>query len=813
MGHPASYRSKFPRIFLFAGFGLVLACGGLGGEGGENGEDCTPLSCEEANKDCGNIADGCGGTVSCGACPDGQNCGGGGAANVCGFGECTPTTCEASGLDCGSHSDGCGDVLQCGSCASGLTCGGGGTPGVCGDGDCTPTTCAAAGASCGSVADGCGGVLSCGGCDDGLSCGGGGEENVCGRTCEQGCPDGWECNRAGVCVDGDLTGLVLDVRTVTVSGHVTHNGSAPAIDCPWEGAYLAHVRFVETTHGYSFTHTVECGEGTTGIEFEQLVFPGTYQVSVRGEGTRAGIPSTYYTTHESLVLEADQSGLVLDVRTVTVSGHVTHNGSAPAIDCPWEGAYLAHVRFVETTHGYSFTHTVECEENTTSIAFEQLVFPGTYQVSVRGEGTRAGIPSTYYTTHDALSITANQSGLVLDVRTVTVSGHVTHSGSAPAIDCPWEGAYLAHVRFVETTHGYSFTHTAECEETTTSIDFEQLVFPGTYRVSVRGEGTRAGIPSTYYTTHDALSITANQSGLVLDVRTVTVSGHVTHNGSAPAIDCPWEGAYLAHIRFVETTHGYSFTHTVECEENTTSIAFEQLVFPGTYQVSVRGEGTRAGIPSTYYVARNALALTANQGGLVLDVRTVTVSGHVTHNGSAPAIDCPWEGAYLAHVRFVETTHGYSFTHTVECEEDTTSIDFEQLVFPGTYRVSVRGEGTRAGFPSTYYTTHDALPLTADQGGLVLDVRTVTVSGHVTHNGSAPAVDCPWEGAYLAHVRFVETTHGYSFTHTVECEENTASIDFEQRVFPGIYQVSVRGEGTRAGIPSTYYVALPRIALR
>jgi len=43
---------------------------------------CT--TCAAQGKNCGTIPDGCGGTLSCGACTAPQTCGGGGVANVCG---------------------------------------------------------------------------------------------------------------------------------------------------------------------------------------------------------------------------------------------------------------------------------------------------------------------------------------------------------------------------------------------------------------------------------------------------------------------------------------------------------------------------------------------------------------------------------------------------------------------------------------------------------------------------------------------------------------------------------------------------------
>jgi hypothetical protein len=46
--------------------------------------------------------------------------------------DCVPTTCADENRTCGEVFDGCGSVLNCGACAAPQTCGGGGQPGVCG---------------------------------------------------------------------------------------------------------------------------------------------------------------------------------------------------------------------------------------------------------------------------------------------------------------------------------------------------------------------------------------------------------------------------------------------------------------------------------------------------------------------------------------------------------------------------------------------------------------------------------------------------------------------------------------------------------
>lgn len=85
------------------------------------GKKCYDLNTDPANcGSCGNV---------CGA---NQTCGGGnpGTPGVCG---CTKTTCAAQGKNCGEIPDGCGGTLDCGICQSDDDlCGGGGTPNVCG---------------------------------------------------------------------------------------------------------------------------------------------------------------------------------------------------------------------------------------------------------------------------------------------------------------------------------------------------------------------------------------------------------------------------------------------------------------------------------------------------------------------------------------------------------------------------------------------------------------------------------------------------------------------------------------------------------
>jgi hypothetical protein len=171
------------------GCGGLLTCGtctapdtcGGGGTPNVCGNSCTYTTCGEQGANCGQVADGCGGVLSCGPCTAPDKCGGGGTANICGVPSCIPRSCQSVGATCGAISDGCGGVVQCGTCSTGV-CGGGGTPNVCGAGSCSPLTCNDVGAQCGFIGDGCGGTVNCGTCEAGAECGAGGP-NLCGATC------------------------------------------------------------------------------------------------------------------------------------------------------------------------------------------------------------------------------------------------------------------------------------------------------------------------------------------------------------------------------------------------------------------------------------------------------------------------------------------------------------------------------------------------------------------------------------------------------------------------------------------------------
>ncbi len=184
--------------------------------------NCSPRTCAQLGTQCGVAADGCGGKVDCGGCPQGQTCGGGGT-NKCGNGQCNHKSCVQLSAECGFASDGCSAVLDCGTCPTGRVCS---SSNRCG---CVATTCASQGAECGTIPDGCGGVLQCGSCPDPLVCGGMGP-NKCGETpCTP-----TTCAAEGVSCDAisDKCGSVLECGTCAAPQTCGGAGQIGKCGCP-----------------------------------------------------------------------------------------------------------------------------------------------------------------------------------------------------------------------------------------------------------------------------------------------------------------------------------------------------------------------------------------------------------------------------------------------------------------------------------------------------------------------------------------------------------------------------------------------------
>ena len=113
---------------------------------------------------------------------------------------------------------------------------------------------------------------------------------------------------------------------------------------------------------------------------------------------------------------------------------------------------------------------------------------------------------------------------------------------------------------------------------------------------------------------------------------------------------------------------------------------------GTYQVSARAGSSN--LPSGEVILNPALVVSGNTTGLALNVVAPTVSGTVTHNGSAPVAVSPCSGSGVntsfnrARVLFTTAAGKVTSLDVQNC--GSTPGIISGAVAPGTYRVSVRG---------------------------------------------------------------------------------------------------------------------------
>ena len=196
--HPCNPDGSCGPSVMDCRLGRESVCCPNGGKCQADGSCCWPTKTTCTTGECGQIPDGCGGTIDCGSCAEGSICL---ASHVC----CQPRP-PCSSNSCGVIPDGCGGTLDCGSCPDGDICRSNHTC-------CTLNVCAAN--QCGELPNFCGGTIDCGECPSGHFC----QDNHtccqpipctdrCGTiydgcggsiTCEDTCPPGTTCQQT-VCV-------------------------------------------------------------------------------------------------------------------------------------------------------------------------------------------------------------------------------------------------------------------------------------------------------------------------------------------------------------------------------------------------------------------------------------------------------------------------------------------------------------------------------------------------------------------------------------------------------------------------------------
>jgi hypothetical protein len=615
------------------------------------------------------------------------------------------------------------------------------------------------------------------------------------------CPTGYSCDNAGQCISGDPNSLVLDVKTLKLSGTVTVNSRVPALKPACSATTVeAIVHLEDLGRGHSFDIPVLCS--SSGAAFDAVVFPGDYTVTVTGDPSLSELPSQAYPM-ANLSLAADRSNLALDVKLVALDGTVTLNGVGPTIgQC--QGDLTIELTPVGG-NGAFFDLTQPCA---TPAAWNGQVFPGAYNVLVLGVSDAAA-GSDIYAIAGSLDASTDKHGVVFDVKTYNVGGALTINGSTPnATDCAnLDGS---QVNFRENNTGVTATRSAVCTTNVLGVPAFRL-FGGEYTVTITGNGANP-LGFTEYPIRDKFTVVANQTTEVFNASTaaatlLNVGGTVTLNGVAPVSN---GGCFdsAGQVTFIDAKK-VPTTFLIACGTNT----WTGQVPAGTYDILVSDNNDGSDLLAPGYPAVTGMSLSANKTNFAFDEKAVTVSGKVTLNSQDPATvgTCSAGGGqFEGTVRFSQD-NGPSFGLPIPCSAGIFA--WSGQVYAGTYTVSVDGANGTSSLPNEPYKLLTPVDASTGKSGVNIDVLTKNVAGKLTLNGMQPSTTTACNtnpNSHKANVEMLNLDQGTSFTLPVLC--SSPDFSYNGVVFPGTYRISVSGAGGFSSLPKNSYLAVPKLKL-
>jgi hypothetical protein len=541
------------------------------------------------------------------------------------------------------------------------------------------------------------------------------------------------------------------------------------------------------------------GDGPPLVSFDLSTAGSTLDLStpITPKGDMAMLPCTcpsgWSCDGTGACVGGDSSKLPLDVQTIKLSGTVTLNGQPPtptAACTPTVTEAVVHLN--DATRGYQFDIPILC--SATSAAFDAVVFPGDYTVTVTGDDTLSNLPKPSFA-EPPLSLRADRAGLLLDVKSVKLDGTITLNGAGPtgATQCD----ATTHVDLTPVDpNGTSFSFSAPCAN---PLVWSGSAFPGTYTVAVRGVGDVVGASSKVYDVPGQLAATTDQHALALDVQTFNVGGPITLNGSpASMTDCTAVGG--AQLTFTSDKHLFTIHQAASCTTNVLSLPSFKLL-AGQYDVTIFGKGGMPLAAQTYPIVQK-YAVTTNQTNDTFDISTavtppptkINVGGAITLNGVAPVatINCTSKGS----VQFVNSKHTTT-TFSIPC----ASSSFTGMLAPDTYDIFVTDTQNGSDLLAPPFPAASGVVLSADKTDFAFDEKTVMVSGRVTLNGMDPATvgtcttgSTQFEGT----VHLTPASGTASFDLRVPC--SAGAFAWSGLVYPASYTVSVDGLNGTSSLP-------------
>jgi len=405
--------------------------------------------------------------------------------------------------------------------------------------------------------------------------------------------------------------------------------------------------FGETMHNIKANHVmavlatlllVACGDGGSssnnsrpGGTSQEPVCPECLPSSCSDKPGEAGgvlscgnsCPPGYACSEQNICQGGNAQQLLLDVKAVPFSGWVTLNGRNPEskhsacaeTDTAPNPAPRGHVVLTDTHNPETvFTLVLKGCNPSDKATFSGFVFPGTYRVVVRG--AHSDLPTADFGVDAAFVISSAQSNVVFDVKAVSISGHVTlnsanpNGGGGPCKE--EEGNAFPRGRVVLTDiHNAAAVFTLDLKDCELSrlATFSGFVFPGTYRVVIRG--AHSDLPKADFVASTAFVISSAQTNLLWDVKTIRIAGEVTLNSTNPdgrGGSCKEEedNAFPRGRVVLTDVHNAAAVFTLDLKdcEPSSPATFSGTVFPGTYRVVVHG--AHSNLPGSTFVAAPAL---------------------------------------------------------------------------------------------------------------------------------------------------------------------------------------------------------------
>lgn len=524
---------------------------------------------------------------------------------------------------------------------------------------------------------------------------------------------------------------------------------------------------------------------------------------------RGSCPDGYRCSPQGQCAGGAPDALTLEVTAVTasvvkVSGSVTLNGAVPdakAFCAANPTAAKATISFVPD--GGSIA--IPCSQS--SFEFSGTVDRGHYSsvyVSL------SALPLKFGTAvRSGLDLTAEVTGLALDVKTYTFAGAITLNGKVPTELAACTSAPDATVATVTLTdRGDTIELPIACK--TKTFAFSGMVYPGTYEVSVSADATHSNLPAMTTTVLPALTVSGNISGQAIDIKTAVVSGTITLSGATPTTgpECATNPTATKALVILDAhTPGAIYSVLVPC--SATDYAWSATVAPGTYDVSISGDGpTRSNLPTTTMVALRGLVVSGAASGIVLPITPLTVSGTVTLDGKTPidGPDCFDPKVSKAAVFLFDSVTQRSMIFGVPC--GSASYAWSGVAYPGSFRVTLVGSGpTFSNIPSlAQVQIEPALMVTGNLDNHVVAGRTAHLSGTITIDGKPPVVTACTDVKATVSLA-VPRRPDVAFRFPVPC--SAADFSWSGVVWPTTqsYTLSVAGSSTgKTGLPSQPFVA-------